>query len=149
MKGSASRPSSATMKGTRCAISPETNATSRESRSSLETSTAASRFAGGCESRRELRSPIERIGALAAFSFDVFGNDGEVFGFGEARDRRALGLDAEAGSVLLPCGDTIVGNSAFHTNRIPPFAVCMKSISRAKSCKSCRTATTNAAIRLQ
>src|SRR5438874_2704560 len=39
MNGSASRPSSATMKGTRWAISPETNATSRESRSSLETMT--------------------------------------------------------------------------------------------------------------
>ena len=37
MKGSASRPSSATMNGTRYAISPATNATSRDSRSSLET----------------------------------------------------------------------------------------------------------------
>src|SRR5215216_6527042 len=39
MNGSASRPSSATMNGTRCAISPETNATSRDSRSSLATRT--------------------------------------------------------------------------------------------------------------
>jgi hypothetical protein len=39
MKGSASRPSSATMNGTRCAINPATNATSRESLSSFETRT--------------------------------------------------------------------------------------------------------------
>jgi hypothetical protein len=37
MNGSASRPSSETMKGTRCAIRPETKATSRESRSNFET----------------------------------------------------------------------------------------------------------------
>jgi len=39
MNGSASRPSSATMNGTRWAISPATNATSRDRRSSLETRT--------------------------------------------------------------------------------------------------------------
>jgi hypothetical protein len=39
INGSASRPSSATMKGTRCAIRPATKATSRESRSSLATTT--------------------------------------------------------------------------------------------------------------
>src|SRR5688500_8410970 len=41
--GSPSRPGSATMSGTRWAIRPETNATSRESRSSLETNDAAPR----------------------------------------------------------------------------------------------------------
>jgi hypothetical protein len=39
MNGSASRPSSATMNGTRWAIRPTTKATSRESRSSLATTT--------------------------------------------------------------------------------------------------------------
>jgi hypothetical protein len=36
--GAPSRPSSAKMNGTRCAISPDTKATSRESRSSFKTS---------------------------------------------------------------------------------------------------------------
>jgi hypothetical protein len=36
MKGSASRPRSVTMNGTRCAIRPDTNAASRESRSSFD-----------------------------------------------------------------------------------------------------------------
>ena len=54
MNGSASRPSSATMKGTLCAIKPETNATSRESRSSSETTMlhfallAAAKAAANC-----------------------------------------------------------------------------------------------------
>src|SRR5271165_1771825 len=41
MNGSASAPSSATMNGTRCAIRPEMNATSRDRRHSLATTTAA------------------------------------------------------------------------------------------------------------
>ena len=64
MKGSASRPSSATMKGTRCAISPDTNATSRESLSSLETTTqhlalrAAARAAASCGRRSSASVPL-------------------------------------------------------------------------------------------
>jgi hypothetical protein len=83
MKGSASRPSSATMKGTRCAISPETKATSRESRSSLETRTlqralrAAARAAASCGRR-------SRVGALAGFRLDVFGDDLQSFRLREA-----------------------------------------------------------------
>jgi hypothetical protein len=34
-----------------------------------------------------------------------------------------LGFNSEARAVLLLCRDTIVGNSPFHTNCIPPFAV--------------------------
>jgi hypothetical protein len=38
-----------------------------------------------------------------------------------------LRLNSQAGAVLLLCGDTVIGNSAFHTNCIPPFAVCMSA----------------------
>jgi hypothetical protein len=60
------------------------------------------------------------------FRFDVFGDDRQALGVREALHRRALRLDAEAGALLLPCGDTVVGNSRFHTNCTPPFAVWMK-----------------------
>ena len=43
----------------------------------------------------------------------------------------SLRLDPEARALLLPCGDTVVGNSAFHTKGIPPFAVCMNRTIRA------------------
>jgi len=79
--------------------------------------------AGRCERSCELGPPIERVGALSGLGFDVFGNDPEVLGFGEPGNCCTLGLDPEPGAVLLPCGDTIVGDSAFHTNRIPPYAV--------------------------
>jgi len=48
MNGSASRPNSATMNGTRCAIRPATKATSRESRSSFD----PGRCTGRCKQRR-------------------------------------------------------------------------------------------------
>jgi hypothetical protein len=85
----------------------------------------ASGLAGRGQRCCQLRATVDRIGALAAFGFDVFGDDRDLFGFCEARDRGALGLNAEAGAVLLLCGDTIVSNSAIHTNCIPPFAVCI------------------------
>ena len=102
MNGSASRPSSATMNGTRCAIRPDTNATSRESRSSLETRTQHLAVRAGAERGCELRPPIERVGALAGFGLDVLGDDGDALGLGEAGDGRALRLDAEARALLLP-----------------------------------------------
>jgi hypothetical protein len=75
MKGSASRPSSATIKGTRCAISPETNATSRESLSSLEITTQHLALRGCRQGRGKLRPPIERIGAFAGFGLDKLLHD--------------------------------------------------------------------------
>jgi hypothetical protein len=56
MNGSASVPSSATINGTRCAISEATNAASREI---------------------ELGTAIERIGTLAGFDLSELGGDGE------------------------------------------------------------------------
>ena len=127
MNGPASRPSSATMKGTRCAISPDTNATSRESRSSLETSTL--HLAGPRSSQRgcKLRPAIERVSPLPCFSFDELGNDRQVFGFSEADDRCSLGFHPEARAVLLLLWRQGIGNNTFHTNCIPPFAVCMNA----------------------
>ena len=126
MKGSASAPSSATMNGTRCAISPAMKATSRESRSSLETITGhlAERPVAKAAARRGRRSSASA--PFAGFDLDVFGDDLDSLGFGEPRDCGFLGFDAKTRALLLLCGDTIVGNSALHTNCIPPFAVCMK-----------------------
>ena len=64
MNGSASRPSSATIKGTRCAIRPDTKATSRDSRSSFETRTlhfalrAAAKAAASCGRRSRASAPL-------------------------------------------------------------------------------------------
>jgi hypothetical protein len=111
------------MNGTRWAISPATKATSRESRSSFETKTAAFGDLCGGQRRRELRPAIEGISALARFGLDIFADDGEALGLGKARNGGELGFNPESRAVLLLCRDTVVGNSAFHTNGIPPFAV--------------------------
>jgi hypothetical protein len=64
MKGSASRPNSATMNGTRCAIRPATKATSRESRSSFDTNTLHFALLAAASAASELRPPIEGVRAL-------------------------------------------------------------------------------------
>jgi hypothetical protein len=69
-------------------------------------------------------------GALARFDFNVLSDDGDLLGFGETGDGRALRLDPEPRALLLPCGDTVVGNSAIHTKSIPPFALCMEPLSK-------------------
>jgi hypothetical protein len=64
MNGSASTPSSATTKGIRCAISPEMQATSRQSRSSLLTRIGIGEGAGKGNRCREPRPP-RRVTAAA------------------------------------------------------------------------------------
>src|SRR4051812_29052749 len=115
MKGSASRPSSATMNGTRCAMRPATNATSRDSRSSFETRTLhlAVRAAARAAASWGLGASVERIGALAGLGLDELGDEGEAFSFREPGNGRALRFDTEPGALLLPSRDTIVANSAF------------------------------------
>jgi hypothetical protein len=125
MKGSASRPSSATMKGTRCAMSPDTNATSRESLSSLETSTLHLGPAGCSQGCGKLRPPIERVEALAGFGLYELLDDRDARGFAEAGEGCPLGLDPKPGAMLSLRGDPEIGNRIAHTNCIPPFAVCM------------------------
>src|SRR3982074_1861154 len=127
MNGSASRPSWATMKGTRWAVSPETNATSRESRSSLETSPAHLAGGAGSQCRRELRPPIEGVRPLPGFGLHKFTDDRDPLDLREAPDGRSLRLDPEPGAALLLRGDSQIGDRLPHTNCIPPFAVCMNS----------------------
>jgi hypothetical protein len=76
MKGSASLPSSATMKGTRYAISEATNATSRESRSSLGHYHRTVLCPAGCERCCKLGASIERIGTLAGLDLPCPGMTG-------------------------------------------------------------------------
>ena len=66
---------------------------------------------------------------------DVFGNDLGALGVSEPLDGGPLCLDPEPGALLLPCGDTIVGNGAFHTKGIPPFALWMNPLS--EQCHYC------------
>src|SRR5262245_64400111 len=54
----------------------------------------------------QLRPTVERIGTLPCFGFDKLADNGQSFGFGKARDRCALGFNAEARALLLLCGDT-------------------------------------------
>ena len=87
---------------------------------------AALRSLGGRE-RSELRSPIERIGTLARFYVDIFGQDLHALGFSNPRGGSSWGVNSEARALLLICGDSEVYDSCFHINYIPPFTVCMKS----------------------
>jgi hypothetical protein len=41
-----------------------------------------------------------------------------------------LGVNAETGAMLLQGGDPIIGDSLFHTNGIPPFAVTFVSVTQ-------------------
>ena len=95
MNGSASTPSSATMNGTRCAISPAMNATSRESRSSLATMTGHLPARPAASAAASCGPPVERVRALAGLDLDELGCELEALGLGEAVDGGPLGLDAE------------------------------------------------------
>jgi hypothetical protein len=75
---------------------------------------------------------IERVSGCVRLN--ELGDDRHLLGLGNPADRRALRFDAEAGAVLLLCGDTIVGNSGFHTKGIPPFALCMNAQSEQSNC---------------
>jgi hypothetical protein len=79
------------------------------------------------ESGCQLWSPVECSSAFTCFSFDVLADDGHAFGFCEPSHTGTLSVYSKARALLSPCGDTIIGDSDFHTNSIPPFAICMKS----------------------
>src|SRR4051812_45481953 len=72
MNGSQSAPSSATTNGTCCAISPEINATSRDSRSSFATSTAA--LTGSGHKLFELTCAHDLEGVVAKRLKDGYGS---------------------------------------------------------------------------
>ena len=74
-----------------------------------------------------MRPAVERVRAFAGLGLDELGDDRETFRLGEALDGRALRFNPEARALLLFCGDTVVGNSGFHTNCIPPFALWMNT----------------------
>src|SRR5215218_10070300 len=103
MNGSVSGPSSATMNGTRCAIRPAMNATSRLSLSSFATSTghfrrfASARAAASCG---ELRPSVERVGSLAGLDLDVFAHDLDALGLTEPLNSGLLRLKPQAGAPL-------------------------------------------------
>jgi hypothetical protein len=89
-----------------------------------------------------LRPPVERVRALTGFGLDKLGDDGEAFSFRKPGNGCALRFDSETRALLLLCGDTVVGNSGFHTNCIPPFALCMNPLSeQCCCCFPCCTAT--------
>jgi hypothetical protein len=128
MNGSA-RPSSATMNGhaLRHQASNEGNVARQPIQ--LRDQDAALRGFGRGEGGCELRPAIERVCAFAGLGLNVLGDDGELLGLGKPGDRRVLRLDPKPRALLLPSKDTVVGNSAFHTKGIPPFALCMDALS--------------------
>jgi len=75
-------------------------------------------FGSSCnrEGSSQLWPAIERVSAFAGFRFDILGDELDALGFCEPGDSCALCFDAKSGAVLLLCGDTILGNSASHTN---------------------------------
>jgi|GEM_PF-5634518 len=83
----------------------------------------------GSQCGGEVRASVESVGTLACFGFNVLSDDAELFGFSETANIRALRLDPKSRALLLPSRDTVVGNSAFHTKGIPPFALCMNATS--------------------
>ena len=117
MNGSASRPSSATMKGTRWAIRPATKATSRERRSSLATTTLHFASLCGGQGGRQLRAPVQGVGPLPGFGFDEFGGYVEGFRSSKAVDCGPLGLDAQAGAMLALRRNPKICNRLLHVQR--------------------------------
>src|SRR5436190_16898158 len=105
MKGSASTPSSATMNGTCCAISPAMNATSRDSRSSLATMTGhlparpAARAAASCGRRSNASEPFPSL------DLDELRCELETLRLGEALNGGLLRFDAEPRAALAPGGN--------------------------------------------
>ena len=114
MNGSASRPSSATMNGTRWAIRPATNATSRDSRSSLDTTTlhlafrAAANAAASCGRRSRASAPFPV--SASVYSLMMV----RPSACREALDGRPLGFYAEARALLSLGGNSKICDSAFH-----------------------------------
>ena len=117
MNGSASRPSSATIKGTRWAIRPATKATSRENRSSLATTTlhfaafAAANAAASCGRRSRASAPFPLSASINS------ADNCESFAGGKSLDDCALGVQAEARAVLALRGNPQVCNRALHDQR--------------------------------
>src|SRR4029077_3415947 len=97
MNGSMSAPSSATMNGTRCTMSPLMKWTSRESLSSFATATEHLRFV---ESACQLRPKLERVRSLACLDFGKFSDNLEPVRLREAFQCLALGLKPKAQSLF-------------------------------------------------
>ena len=71
------------------------------------------------ERRLELRAAFERVRSLASLDLDVLGNDFEPLGLGEAGDRGALRIEAQAAPALLGRADAIVPNHRWHAAIAP------------------------------
>jgi hypothetical protein len=69
---------------------------------------------GLLERRGELRTAIERIGALAGFHLDALIDNAITLGVGEAANRLALRLDAEARFGLFARRDAQIGDDRPH-----------------------------------
>src|SRR6476620_574978 len=69
----------------------------------------------GClQCRLQLRTTVERVTALAGFSFGILGNNGHAFGCGARGNSYALALEAEARLFLLLGTDSIIGDYVGH-----------------------------------
>ena len=102
------------MNGTRWAIRPATNATSRDRRSSFDTTTLHLALRAAANAAASLRPAVQGVGALPRFRLRVFADDGEALSCREALNGRPLGFYAEARALLSLGGNSKICDSAIH-----------------------------------
>ena len=110
LKGSTSGPSSATIKGTRLAMSPLMKATSRLKSVELGDHDRALLPLGGVESALQLGSEFERVSSLAGLDLEELAGQVKALGLGKADDRLSLSLEAEAAFALAVGGYAEIGD---------------------------------------
>ena len=112
VNGSTLRPSAATMNGTRCAIRPAMNATSRRQPVELGHRNLALGLLGRLQRRLQLRPALQCIGSFAGLDLSEFGDDLEALGLGERLSRPRAGLQPKAGTALLLGRDAVIASCA-------------------------------------
>src|SRR6267142_1124163 len=121
MKGSASVPSSATMKGTRCDMRPATNATSRDSRSNLATTTEHFCLRASANAAARLGRKLRASAPLPTFDLDELLHDRQTFYLCKALDCRSLRVEPQAGFALALRRHTVVGENVGHNVLLLPY----------------------------
>jgi hypothetical protein len=109
------------MNGTRWAIRPTTNATSRESRSSSRDYHGALAGLACCQRCAELGSTVEGIGSLAGLDLGELGDERVALSLGEAGNGGPLRFYPEAGFALPGGRDAVVGDGMLHGDKNPPL----------------------------
>ena len=100
MNGSASAPSSAAMNGTPRGHKPGDEGDVAGQPIELGDDDGAAGALGSCQSCRELRPPLQGIGALARLDLDELAYEGKALALAELDDGTTLRFQAQAGATL-------------------------------------------------